>query len=189
MTPDPDYTTWLTKQQAADAIGVSTKTIEQLTKDKKLEQARWRRPDGGPELAVYHPDDVARIAQERRPARPPFVLPAGVPGNGQAAANGNGHADHPALSQALAVPPATPAGYDAVRLFMETMVTAVMSQSSQTSQNSQKSPGLFLTLAEAATFSGLPQTDLRRLIAAGELPVRKTGRGGIRIRRRDLELL
>jgi hypothetical protein len=29
--PKPDYSLWLTKQQAAEAIGVSTKTIEKLT--------------------------------------------------------------------------------------------------------------------------------------------------------------
>jgi hypothetical protein len=96
MTPDPvargtsqnsensqnfsavDYATWLTKQQAADAIGVSTKTIEAFAKDQKIQQAAWRPQGRGAERAVYNPDDVARMVQERRGAPAPFVLPAGV---------------------------------------------------------------------------------------------------------------
>jgi hypothetical protein len=34
MHTKPDYSTWLTKQQAADAIGVSTKQIEPWTQEK-----------------------------------------------------------------------------------------------------------------------------------------------------------
>jgi len=34
---------------------------------------------------------------------------------------------------------------------------------------------LFLTLPEAARYSGLPAAYLRRLIASGELPARKAG--------------
>src|SRR5438105_13268396 len=78
-----DLSHWLTKQQAADAIGVSTKAIERFTQAKKLEQ-RFRPRAGSPHVAVYDPDDVARIAHERHPAPPPFVLPAVPPGNRQA---------------------------------------------------------------------------------------------------------
>ena len=49
----PDYSTWLTKQQAAAAIGVTTKTIERRAGAWRLHKARWRRPDGGPTLTVY----------------------------------------------------------------------------------------------------------------------------------------
>jgi hypothetical protein len=48
---------------------------------------------------------------------------------------------------------------------------------------------LFLTLRQASALSGLPQADLRRLIHEGDLECRTTGRGGIRIRRKDLEAL
>src|SRR4030095_1427465 len=79
-----DYSTWMTKQQAADAIGVTTKTIERLAQGKHLEQARWKRPTGGPRLAVYKPDDVARIVAQAQLPPQPFVLPVGqfVPANG-----------------------------------------------------------------------------------------------------------
>ena len=78
----PTIPTWLTKQQAATAIGVTTKTVERLAQDQKLQQASWRRPTGGPEVAVYHPADVARLAKERRPGAAPFVLPAAADANG-----------------------------------------------------------------------------------------------------------
>lgn len=173
----PDYATWLTKQQAADAIGVSTKTLESLAKDGKLQQALWRRPTGGPAVAVYHPDDVARLAKERRPAAAPFVLPAGtdVP-----ARNGNGHGAlrrvEPSHDVAL-VPP----GDDPLRQLFAAALRAV------TSQNSQKSPTLYLTLAEASAVSGLSETYLRRQIVSEKLSAVKDR--GWRIRRRDLEQL
>ena len=50
MHTKPDYSTWLTKQQAADAIGVSTKQIERWTQEKRLQVAKWKRPEGGPRL-------------------------------------------------------------------------------------------------------------------------------------------
>ncbi len=52
-----------------------------------------------------------------------------------------------------------------------------------------KPPTLFLTIDEAAAVSGLSAAYLRRAIKAGELLARKTGRGGWRIRRKDLEQL
>lgn len=178
----PDYASWLTKQQAAEAIGVSTKTIEKLAADLKIEQARWKRPAGGPELAVYEPTDVARIALERRPARPAFVLPATPTLNG----NGNGYHPEPTGDHALAVTGPSPAGADAVRVFLEALVSAVIARSSESSEKSAK---LFLTIPEAAAMSGLPQADLRRALVSGELKGRRTGRGGWRIKRQDLEAL
>jgi excisionase family DNA binding protein len=175
---DVDYATWLTKQQAADAIGVTTKTVEQLAKDRKLEQAFWRRPTGGPQLAVYNPDDVTRIALERHQAPAPFVLPAIAPATG----NGNGrrHADPP--SQALARPASAPAGDDLVRQFLHGLLRAA-----STPPASESSEKLFLTIAEAADLSGLSRTYLRRLIRDEKLPAMRDR--GWRIRRRDLEQL
>jgi excisionase family DNA binding protein len=49
---------------------------------------------------------------------------------------------------------------------------------------------LFLTLREAADYSGLPQTDLERLIASGELKARTVRKGRSQmISRRSLEAL
>ena len=70
----PDYSTWPTKQQAADTIGCSTKWIERFTWEKRLQMRLWKRPEGGPRIAVYHPEDVARLAAERNPDAEPFVV-------------------------------------------------------------------------------------------------------------------
>jgi hypothetical protein len=191
---DPDYSSWLTKQQAADAIGVSTKTVEQLAKDRKIERAVWRPDNRGMPRAVYQPDDVARMAQERRGEAPAFVLPVGVPGSG----NGNGHHAHADPGEALTVTGGTPAGADAVRVFLEALVSAVISQSSQSSESSQSFENRpVLTLEEAATVSGWSVGFLRRARAQGRLPAdRDRWRGadgrwhvGWKIRRKDLEAL
>jgi excisionase family DNA binding protein len=155
-----DFSAWPTKQQAADAIGVSTKLIEQLAKEKKLQAAKWKRPEGGPAIAVYHPADVDRLRQERNPDAAPFVLPAEA---------------EPQKAVALRQQPP-----DVIKL----LAAAIASQ-----KNGVRIPErLFLTIPEAADYSGLPQTELRRRMKAGTLPALKTG-GGWRIRRADLEQL
>jgi excisionase family DNA binding protein len=172
-----DYSTWREKQQAADEIGCSTKTIEQLAKDGQIQQAVWRPNGRGARRAVYHPDDVARIAKERQPGLPAFVLPAGQSDLARPNRNGTGHG-----------PPATLATLPAEDVWRGLLAAAlravVVGSEKPTSENSEK---LWLTLDEAAEVSGLPRATLRRLIVDEErLYALKTGRGW-RIRRRDLE--
>lgn len=178
MSPQ-DYSTWLTKQQAADAIGVTTKTVERFVQAGQIQQARWQREGRGPQLAVYHPDDVARLASERKPGPlPPFVVPTS---NG--AANGNGHGIHTAPIEALArTPDSSIANIDGADL-LRVLVTAAARVMSETSQT----PTLFLTLQEAAAVSGLTQAYLRRACESGTLKAVKDR--GWRIRRTDLEQL
>jgi excisionase family DNA binding protein len=156
----PDYSAWFTKQAAADAIGVSTNPIEKLAQSRQIEQARWKRPTGGAVVAVFQPDDVARIAKEKHPAAAPFVLPA-----------------HTAATTSLVAAPRPPG--DALVALAAALHAA--------SENSQKPSALFLTLTDAATVSGLSRAYLLRLIAAGTLPAIRDR--GWRIRRRDLEAL
>jgi Helix-turn-helix domain len=182
----PDYSSWLTKQQAADAIGVSTKTIEQLAKDRKIEQAVWRPENRGMPRAVYEPSDVARMAQERRGEASAFVLPAGGP----ARSNGNGH--HP--GQALTIgSPALPSSEDVLRLVFAMAHRALTSPSSESSQSSERSAEpLFLTVDQAAAHLNWTPRDLRRAIRGGEVPCRHKERRDWRtwrIRRKDLEQL
>ena len=182
---DPEYATWLTKQQAADRLGVSTKTVEVFAKEKKLEQAVWRPQGRGMPRVVYHPDDVDRMAAERRGEAVPFVLPAGPPGNG------NGHAT-------LARSTAPPADLDVRRALAAGLtefaaaLRSLSSESSQSSQSSQRSetsqtPTLYLTIAEASAFAGLSQAYLRRKCQAGWTGAIKDG--AWKIRRKDLEAL
>jgi hypothetical protein len=176
--PSPDYATWLTKQRAADAIGCSTKTVEKLAQDGKLQQARWRRPTGGAAVAVFHPADVARVAQERRPGLPAFVLPA------TRDANGNG-------AGAIALPTA-PAASDelhrAVVALVSEFAAAFHAVASEKSLTSQKSENDFLTIKEAAAIKRLSTFTVRRLAAEKHLKLERD-RGRLVIRRRDLEAL
>lgn len=179
MSP-PDYSTWLTKQQAADAIGVSTKTVEKFAQDQQLQQAAWRAQGRGAERAVYNPDDVARIAAARRPGLPPFVLPAVQTGNGVgngAIAHAASHAPGEETQRALA------AGLSEFAAALRLLT----SENPLTSEKSQNPTALFLTIPEAAAVSGLSPTYLRRLIAEGTLKARKDR--GWKIRRTDLEAL
>jgi excisionase family DNA binding protein len=175
-----DYSTWLTKQQAADTIGVSTKTVESLAKDRKIEQAAWRPQGRGAERAVYNPDDVARIAADRTPGRPAFVLPA-------VSTPTNGNRDQAGHHTQLATASRGAAGPEAAAAYLQAMLTAILGASSQTSESSQKSETTFLTVAEASAVTGLTQAYLLRAIAAQTLPAVKDR--GWRIRRRDLEQL
>lgn len=180
----PEYSTWLTKQQAADAIGVSTKTIEQFAKDGKMQQAVWRPQNRGAARAVYHPDDVARIAKERQPGASPFVLPA-VPTSHDQSGNGNGHhAPTLALSKPEGLQSGTPTGEEVIRLVFAAALQVLTSEKPLTSENSEK---LFLTIPEAAVVSGFSQTYLRRKCQSGWSGAIKDG--AWKIRRKDLEQL
>jgi excisionase family DNA binding protein len=167
--PKPNYSTWLNKQQAADALGVSTKTIEQLAKDKKLQQAYWKRPETGAKVSVYHPADVERLRKERSPDAPPFVLPPGAE-------------EQQTSTTALAVP--------SMERFFRAIAAAAAggSESSQNRSEVRIAERLYLTIPEAANFSGLPQAHLRRLMKDEKLEALRTG-AGWRIRRSDLEKL
>jgi Helix-turn-helix domain len=177
-----DLAAWLTKAQAAEALGVSTKAIERFTQAGKLEQ-RFRPQAHGPQVAVYFPDDVRRLALERQPGPPtPFVVP------GPTTANGNGAATQQNVARkqhdvALALP-----GDDPLRAFAAAVVAAVMSQTSQTLP---ASPTSLLTLEETAAFLRVTVWRVRALIRTGALtPIKLSGRAADwRIRRKDLEQL
>ena len=155
----PDYATWYTKQDAATKIGVSMKTIEQYAKAGRIQAAKWKRPSGGPRVMVYAPIDVDRLATERQDnAEPPFVLPAG--------ANGNGHA----LAR---VASSTPDGAAILQAMLATFQKA--------SESSEK---LYLTIPEAAEFSGLSEAYIRRACQANTLAAIKDG--GWKIKRAAL---
>jgi excisionase family DNA binding protein len=174
---DTNYSAWLTKQQAADAIGVSTKFIEQLAKEKKLQSAKRQRPETGAWVSVYHPDDVGRLRQERKPEALPFIMPA---------------AETEARTELATAPAANPNAI-AIRQspaeFLQALFAALQTASENSENHSVRiTERLFLTIPEAADYSGLPQAHLRRLVADGKLTGLKTG-AGWRIRRADLEKL
>lgn len=129
---ETDLADWLTVDDTAGRIGCSKRTVERLGQAKQLE-SRLRRQEGTPPVAVYNPDDVARIAQERRPAAVPFVLPA-ASGNGNG--KGTGHALSIAPEQGKLV-----AAEDLIRQFFTLAVQAL---------HSPPSPPKDVTVAEMA---------------------------------------
>jgi excisionase family DNA binding protein len=178
-TADPPYDTWLTKAEAAAAIGVTTKAIEGLMKQQRLrflnDYLRHRR-----RVTIFHPHDVAEYAEKRRRrlTLPPVVLPA-------AATNGDGPSDE---SQAL-VPT-----WGELEKRMVAIVRKVVPPpaSQQTSQRPEISDQLllakvFLTIHEAARLTGLSEANIRRRCQSGSLKAIKDG--GWKIRRARLQKL
>ena len=164
MDTDIDYSTWYTKQQAAEIIGVSTKTVEQFAKDGQIQQARWKRPTGGPKVSVYAPEDVDRVVGKRANGTA-YVMPQSAypPANGDMTstavvkhAHRGGNVDGAALLQAVL----------------------------QAVQRGSETEKLFLTIPEASRFTGLTEGLLRRQCQAGTLAAIKDG--GWKIRRTAL---
>lgn len=161
-----DLSDWLTKQQVSDALSVSEKTIERYVKAKKL-RTRTRREKGQRPVLVYDPAMVQQLIQERNDANAdadiidiPLPLPAPVDSKDKPLG--------PSLPPQLAM-----------------LVAAIETSRTATVAIDKK---LFLTPHEAALFSGLPESYLRRLISAGKLKAMKTG-SGWRIPRAAIEAL
>ena len=168
-----DYSTWYLKQQAAEAIGISTKQLDRWANEKRLQRVKWRRPAGGPVLNVYHPGDVDRLAQSRNQVGA-FVLPDGDP---------------PATNGAHAVAVRQPSAEQ----FLEALATAVsgMSRMSETCQTVRLAERVYLTIGEAVEYTGLGSVYLRRQVAVGNLDLVKGAgpHGADVLRRADLDKL
>ena len=175
-----DYADWIPKKKVAAVLDLSTKGIERLVRAKKLQQAPRLVLVEGEKVAVYHPDDVRRLALERNPEAATFVLPASheVPRNG--------HGDLEAITRGPG------AADDGLRLFAAVVaaVRVVMSETSQTSETGaalKPLENVWYTLDQAAALKGRSTAYLRRKIADGTLSAERDR--GWRIRRRDLDAL
>lgn len=181
----------LTKGQAAARLGTSTKAIERAVAAGDLVQ-HWRRQPGTPDVAVYFPDEVAalgvkRAAERRRGPSGGVLVPAPEGVQAFRPAHGNGNGAHELARQAVsdtltaAVLPSS--GEDLLKVLVA-VAAHVVSQTSETSQT----PRIYLTVREAAAFTGLRPTFLKRMIAAGTLSAIQDGRVW-KVRRKDLEAL
>jgi excisionase family DNA binding protein len=168
----PDFSVWPTKAEAAQIIGCSTKTIESLAQSGKLQQSSRRRVETGALIAVYHPGDVERIRRERNPeAVTPFVVTASQ--------------NHSETSREAAVARPQPQQGE----ILQALLAALSANSQRLPEPAVRtSEKLFLSISEAADFSGLPRSYVREQMRAGKLPAIKTG-AGWRIRRADLSAL
>jgi len=162
------YAGWLTKDEAATALHVTPKTIERLAAAGKIHQGATQPQGRGPVRAVYHPDDVARLVQERRTEARAFVLPAGV----TSPVSGNGHGGS---SMALSPKSDSPTVEDVLRL-VAAVGHRLMSETSETPA--------YVDKTEALAIAGVSSRELRAAVQAGEVKQR-----GRRYRRQDLEAL
>jgi hypothetical protein len=175
-----DYSAWYRKEEAAVRIGCSPKLIEQLARRGEMQKTMYRRPDGGNRVAVYHPQDVEKIARKRNKEPAPHVMPAEEPPDG---------ALEPSPSAVYAaardVPPPSPVLVAMLASFLHALYR--LSQSSGNSENSVLPPSelryvTYLSIGEARAYSGLPAGTIRRLARQGLI-----GKMGTRYRRADLE--
>lgn len=176
---ETDLADWLTVAGAAAAIRCSKRTIERLAASRKLEQ-RLRPQAGSPAVAVYNPDDVARIASERRPAAAAFVLPPGVtspvtPGTG----NGHGRATDLTNRHFQNVTSGDP-----MQQLCAFVLHSLQSPPSPPVAGTVAERPAYVAKAEALTIAGVSYGALRAAVRAGEVKQR-----GTRYRRKDLEAL
>src|SRR5262249_36577709 len=151
-----DFGQCVPKQDAAEQLGYSYRTLERKIIKLKLRTAQRDVPGRHP-IVVIHPADFERLKSQVIPATP-------APVGGE---NGNELEPRPALPPAL-------------REFAASLLGTLPYPPRK----------LFLTLREAADYSGLPQTELERLIETGELKAREIRRGRAKmISRRSLEEL
>jgi excisionase family DNA binding protein len=167
----------LTKTQAAERLGVSTKTIENLGVSK-ITNRMWTRPTGGPPLRVYATDDVERLARARAEAGSPKYANQGfgpqIPPDVLASLS-----PQPNESKGLVVGAVHPISDQRLESFLEAISKKVSSTKVPSSEK------VFLTIPEAAEFAGLSESYIRRGCRDGSLPAIRDGRTW-RIRRATL---
>lgn len=178
------YSDWLTKKQTADALGVSTKTVEKFAGEKLLEFVMTKNPQTGATMVKYHPRDVRKLRKERMPDAAPFVLPP----DGTVKILNDPPASPAAGAELMELPAAPGIGAALVRTLAEGMTRATAQMFERQANAVPLHRRLYLSRAEAAQYSGLPQSEIDKRIKSRELPAIRTGRGW-RIRRRDLEEL
>jgi excisionase family DNA binding protein len=170
-----DHSDWLTKAQVADAIGVSTKTVEKLAADKQLQQASVKRA-GKPPIVVYHPGDVERVRKDRNPEGEAFAVPT---------SDRSGIPDHPTAESGTNAETALTkrAGEPAAFGVMAALIKELGNGSAQVRLTER----MYLTVKETSELTGLTQTYVMRKIKAGVLPAIRDV--GWKVRRSDLEKL
>jgi hypothetical protein len=177
-----------TVDDAAAILGCSKRSLERHARTWGI--AKYPRPQAGsPPITVYDPDDVARVASERRQGPAPHVLPVG------AAGNGNGHGSlietraRGAFSRREADDPVT----QVFALFLRALQSP---PSPPVAETVAESANPFLTLAEAAAYRHVSERLVLRWMRTGKLDFEREPRSqwtaadrGWRIRLKDLEAL
>lgn len=168
----------MTKQEAADYLGISIRQLERHTKENKI-GVRYEKGRTRP-TPFYDDAEIARFkeAQERTIYRP-VVEPMNT-------LNGDKTTQGDTGNGALSLVSQSPQMEVFARLFSG-MAEAANTPRQQTKPSAQEAAAkLLLTLAEAQALTGLSRAVLRAAIDAGELPARQIGRAW-RVKRDDLD--
>jgi excisionase family DNA binding protein len=169
----PDLSTWLTKADAAARLGLSERTLDRLVAAGKGPECRDRRRPGKRPEPVYNPRDLDVLAGAAA-ARPAVIAAASPIGQPQLDVQRAIDAEGIMWGE---IP--RPLG----------VVLRVIEQLAQITRHPEPAAASppWLTMREAAKYSGLSESLLRRLARSGELfSVRD---GARKVRRHDLDKL
>ncbi|SRR5712691_11442869 len=189
--PSPDLSTWLTKADAAARLGISQRTLDRLDAKGEGPECRNRpRPGKRPE-PVYSPSDVETLAAAK-PAMIAATSPIGPQRSGLMDPTPAGIGVQRATHGGLIDPsrPADSAGtQDLQRPFGMVLARVIehLAGAAAAVAQSQREPTPWLTMPEAAAYTGLSETLLRRLARSGQLESMLDG--ARKVRRRDLDTL
>jgi hypothetical protein len=165
---------WLTKSEAAAVLGTSEKTVQTLAKGGKI-QEKWRINEGTNKRArVYHPGDVDRERKARNAGKP-FVMPEEPVAVGKALEVLQGAGKLEMLEKLLA------ASNQAHAAVIEKMLTRLPAPAP-----GPKEWPMFLTLAQAVEYSGLPRRVIKDAMRRG-LKTMAIGKTRRKISRTGLE--
>jgi excisionase family DNA binding protein len=157
----PDLSTWLTEPEAAAALQISPRTLRRMCADGRGPQSAMRPVPGRKPERVYDQERVDELASQSAPPQALIAVPVEEPR---------------ALARTLNVPTLAAAG-DVMSVLQQ--FAAILRPSAT------PGPTAWLTLDEAAAYSGLSRTFLARMVQDGELPsVRDRS---IKVRRADLD--
>ena len=161
----------MTKQEAAEFLGVNSRNIEHYAKQGRLSVTYTRGTRG--QVATYNEDELKQLKYElEEPAYP----------------------QRPAIDQSLAKPNARAIAELQPQALGEAIGAGIISQLSSVVrseiENAQKHPSagekLLLTLPEAQALTGLSRATLRAAIDESRLSAQIIGRAW-RVKRADLE--
>jgi excisionase family DNA binding protein len=175
---DIDLSTWYPKSEAAAVLRISERTLERMTTAGKGPECKLRQRAGRKPEPVYNPADVDAL---RAAAERPHVMSALSPiGPRQPAVQEAGHQDGD-IPQGLAIALGLMEGL--LRMAQRPLLEA--GRAPETAARAHDK--LWLTIDEAAKYSGLSGAFLRRCVQQGKLPAVRDR--AVKVRRVDLDNL
>lgn len=153
-----DLTEWPTEEQAAALLGVARKTIMRYIADKKIEAKKRARP-GRKAENVCNPVDVGKFL-----APEPHIMP-------QISATLAELAE-----RAKRPPPSIEGLFQSIMGMMENRMIAAAAPPPP-----EQEAKLWLSVPEAAAFTGLSEAYLRRIVKNGPLVSCRGGKNGARV--------